>query len=183
MYRFWAYDSANDIPIESAYFIKMLRTINFHNPVFNKLTKFNRIGYPKVGVEIANYLMHSTSPLKLFTFMLYDHTSDEFRLTDRFCIENSFKMLKKDTTQKNKFFEMKFQKTNESNNISMDTYLFMYINSMNTMNTNNDIELYSFESHFKNISKTGYVTKKAIINDHFTVKNTFINYKHSVYKH
>lgn len=177
VYRFWAYDSANDIPIESAYFIKMLRTINFHNPVFNKLTKFNRIGYPKVGVEIANYLMHSTSPLKLFTFMLYDHTSDEFRLTDRFCIENSFKMLKKDTTQKNKFFEMKFQKTNESNNISMDTYLFMYINSMNTMNTNNDIELYSFESHFKNISKTGYVTKKAIINDHFTcmIRNAHID--------
>ena len=68
---------------------------------------------------------------------------------------------------KNKLFEMQLEQ--KGSHVSMDAYLFAYINSMNTVNTFNDIELASFDSHYKNISKIGYVTKKAISHDHLAV--------------
>lgn len=166
VYKYWAYDPINNIPIESAFFIKMIRTINFFNPVYKKLNnRFNRIGYPKEGVDIASYLLHSDNPLKLFTFIIYDHTGDEFRLTDRFCIENTFKHLKNDTLQKNNQFEKRLK---SGMDLTIDNYIFTYINSQNIMNTNNDITLSEFEHHYKNLIKIGFVSKKAIINDHFT---------------
>lgn len=174
IYRFWAYDSANNLPIESAYFIKMMRAINFHNPVFKKASKFNRIGYPKEEASVANYLMHADNPLKSFTFILFDQVSDQFRLTDRFCIENSFRKIKKEHATKNKLFEMQLEK--KSSHVSMDAYLFAYVNSMNTVNTFNDIELASFDSHYKNISKIGYVTKKAISHDHLAVSSLYLTH-------
>ena len=148
----------------------MLRTINFYNPIFNKTSKFKSglSAYPKNEHNIANYIIHSESLLKMFTFILYDFTSDEFRLTDRFCVENSFKKLQKTHMKKNKLFEMK--EANGKLSISIDTYIFTYINSLNTMNTNNDIHLVSMEAHFKNIMKQGLITKKSIVTDHFTVK-------------
>ena len=178
VYRFWTYDSGNDLPVESAYFNKMLRAINFHNPVFVKAPKFNKIGYPKEEASVANYMMHSESPIKLFTFILLDQISDQFRLTDRFCIENSFKKTKKENVTKNKLFEMKLWQKKLS--VSMDAYLFAYINSMNTINTNNDIDLSSFEIHYKNISKIGYVTKKALTHDHLAVSILYFDSKKSV---
>ncbi len=97
IYRFWSYDSINNIPIESGYFIKMLRTINFYNPIHKKTTSFSRFrkdgSYPKEETTVANYILHSESLIKMFTFILYDFSSDEFRLTDRFCIENSFRKM------------------------------------------------------------------------------------------
>ena len=52
---------------------------------------------------------------------------------------------------------------------SKDAYLFCYINALNMMQSNNDIPLIQFENHFKTIMKTGLMTKKAIISDHFNV--------------
>ena len=37
------------------------------------------------------------------------------------------------------------------------------------MQSNNDIPLVQFENHFKTIMKTGLMTKKAIISDHYNV--------------
>lgn len=172
IYRFWGYDKVNDIPCESAYFIKMLRTINFFNPIYKKVSKFGQIGnYPKNQMDVANYLIHSESTFKLYTFLLYDHTSDEFRLTDRFCIENSFKKLNDSFKAINNLEEEHLQK---ERNISLDAYLFCYLNGMCTMNTNNDTFLNALEGHHKNILRIGLITKKAIINDHFTVRILYI---------
>lgn len=64
IYRFWAYDEKNDLPLESAYFLKMIQIINFNNPVHNndKFMAFARKSerYPKDGYNsISNYLFHS----------------------------------------------------------------------------------------------------------------------------
>lgn len=181
VYRFWAYDSSNNIPIESSYFIKMLRSINFNNPVFKKPSRFTNFrqlpgAYPKDTGEVAGYLIHSDSLFKIFTFILYDHTSDEFRLTDRLCIESTFKKLNKDVTQMidKKKLDLKNQ---EISLISMDAYLFNYINSLYTMNTNNDIQLFSVESQYKNITKTGIITREPLIKEHLLsmFRNSYID--------
>lgn len=66
IYRFWSYDPLNDVPNESAYFLKMLQIINFNNPVYSlsasKFTAFARKNepYPKDSFDrIANYIIHS----------------------------------------------------------------------------------------------------------------------------
>ncbi len=41
----------------------------------------------------------------MFSFMFYDHVSDEMRLRNKFCIENAFKMLKNKQVRKNHLFE------------------------------------------------------------------------------
>jgi hypothetical protein len=64
IYRFWTYDLSNDLPLESAYFLKMIQIINFNNPVVSN--KFSSWGikkpdpYPKDGhSNVCNYLLHS----------------------------------------------------------------------------------------------------------------------------
>jgi hypothetical protein len=41
----------------------------------------------------------------MFTFMFYDHVSDEMRLRNKFSIENAFKMYKNKSLPKNHLFE------------------------------------------------------------------------------
>jgi hypothetical protein len=41
----------------------------------------------------------------MFTFMFYDHVSDEMRLRNKFSIENAFKMYKNKKESKNYLFE------------------------------------------------------------------------------
>lgn len=65
IYRFWAFDTTNNVPFESAYFLKMVQIINFNNPVLTKSTKLHAFPrksdpYPKDNFgQIADYLIHS----------------------------------------------------------------------------------------------------------------------------
>ena len=63
IYRFWALDESSFIPVESAYFMKMIQIINFSNPVFQKTdNRFAHIKnnnmYPRHKQEKATYLLH-----------------------------------------------------------------------------------------------------------------------------
>lgn len=66
IYRFWAYDPCNELPQESAYFLKMIQIINMNNMnnsprnnPFSVLARKNQ-RYPRDGFNnISNYLLHS----------------------------------------------------------------------------------------------------------------------------
>lgn len=66
IYRFWAFDPKNDLPLETVYFLKMIQIINANN--LNQSSKSNLKSdiiqkkqlYPKDGYNnITNYLIHS----------------------------------------------------------------------------------------------------------------------------
>ena len=64
IYRFWSYDLANNVPNETAYFLKMANIINAGNPIFykNKYGNLRKPAYPIDNADshnIANYIMHS----------------------------------------------------------------------------------------------------------------------------
>ena len=119
----------------------------------------------------------------MFTFMFYDHVSDEMRLRNKFSIENAFKMYKNRRVSKNHLFErpIKFTLVNITRNFKLkhhlfkmifffkDNYLFCYLNSYCTMNSNSDIQLAKMKDNFESISKVGVATKKPIIIDQFDV--------------
>ncbi len=63
LYKFWAFDAINDIPNESAYYLKMLQIINYNNPIFtgsdSKFTNKNS-AYPREQIDnMSNYLVES----------------------------------------------------------------------------------------------------------------------------
>jgi hypothetical protein len=47
------------------------------------------------------------------------------------------------------------------------------------MQSNSDVILYQFENHLKNIMKIGFITKKAIVIDHFTVIEILFLFKNN----
>ena len=63
LYRFWSYEPTNDIPNESAYYLKMMQIINYNNPIFtdvgNKFARKNS-AYPREHLDnMSNYLIES----------------------------------------------------------------------------------------------------------------------------
>lgn len=95
------------MPIESAYYLKMMQIINFNNPIHTTVSRSsnnnNNTAYPKENQNVANYLIDSRKQSRMFSFILNDHASDEFRLTDRYCIENAFKKFQTKKAFKNRF--------------------------------------------------------------------------------
>ena len=62
IYRYWAYDPANNIPTESNYFLKMIQIINYNNPVCVGDKKFFKTQpYPQEDYSdaVANYVLYS----------------------------------------------------------------------------------------------------------------------------
>lgn len=62
LYRFWSFDPSNDIPNESAYYLKMIQIINFNNPIYTKtdnriISQRNNV-YPRSS-NVSNYLLES----------------------------------------------------------------------------------------------------------------------------
>ena len=58
VYRFWAYETGNNVPSETVYFLKMLQIMNYNNPIFTKNVQSKK-GYPMDEKQITNYLLHS----------------------------------------------------------------------------------------------------------------------------
>jgi hypothetical protein len=64
IYRFWAYDPANHVPVESNYFLKMIQIINYNNPVCvggggrrsEKVSSYPREDYSDA---VASYIIHA----------------------------------------------------------------------------------------------------------------------------
>ena len=72
LYKFWAFDPNNDIPNESAYYLKMLQIINYNNPIFtglvNKFSNKNDV-YPREHLDnMSNYLIESKFVYFLFSY-------------------------------------------------------------------------------------------------------------------
>jgi hypothetical protein len=179
IYRFWSYDLTNGIPSETVYFLKMTNIINFTNPVFYK-NKFasssnatRKPDYPVDNREsdrIANYLLHSEKFPRITSFMLYDHVNDEIRHTSRFSNENSFKMFKSKPYYKSQLFDRQIK-------ITLDHYLFCYINALSSTTANADIELSDMKGHYRLQAETGKVTGEALLRGHFDnlLKNSIVD--------
>ena len=60
---------------------------------------------------------------RIFSFIISDHDSEEFRLTDRFCIENAFKRIEPKKSSRNKIEPQ----------LSFDQYLFCHTNSLHVI--------------------------------------------------
>lgn len=62
LYRFWSFDPSNDIPNESAYYLKMIQIINFNNPIYsktdNRIISHRNNVYPRSS-NVSNYLLES----------------------------------------------------------------------------------------------------------------------------
>lgn len=58
VYRFWAYGSRVNVPVDTGYFLKLIQHINMNNPPVQVESKDKKIVYdPKKSM--VNYIFHS----------------------------------------------------------------------------------------------------------------------------
>lgn len=166
IYRFWLYDISNNVPVFSKYFVKLIRIINFNNPVhtkfFKKKKKFQIVtNYPRQydTNSMTNYLIHSSDISRIYSFILYDYICDEFRYTNHFAMDVVLKKLHNYAPTDTRLLP-----------INLKQHMFSYYSAFEyVISPSNDVALDEMEGQIKFITKLSVTNKKTVVSDQFDV--------------
>jgi hypothetical protein len=167
IYRFWLYNNNNNIPVFSKYFTKLIRIINFNNPVhtkfFKKKKKFQMItNYPRQfdTNSMTNYLIHAQDLSRVYSFILYDYIFDEFRYSNHFAMDIVLKKLHNYAPTDTRLLP-----------INLKQHMFAYYSAFEyVISPSNDVALDEMEAQIKFVTKLSVTSKKTVVSDQFDVR-------------